>query len=172
LTLTVPLAFFLLQQAWWPALIVYLVAVLTDAVDGELARVRNDTSLLGARLDPSVDKVLHLVLYVTFLPASPILLTLLIVLDVLLFLVGLLTVVARKQPASIAGASIYGKWKFLVQTLSIVLLFSTRLAPHATISVALPSVLVLAIVFAVLSMVGYLQQLFGAWNRHPAETAP
>jgi CDP-diacylglycerol--glycerol-3-phosphate 3-phosphatidyltransferase len=40
------------------ALIVFLVAAATDAVDGPLARYRGRTTALGAALDPLADKVL------------------------------------------------------------------------------------------------------------------
>jgi len=51
---------------WWrgqgvPALVVFCVAVLTDILDGFVARYFNQFSRLGAILDPAADKLLLLV---------------------------------------------------------------------------------------------------------------
>lgn len=159
LVLVVPLAALLVTERWGLALAVYTVAVLTDAADGELARLRGTTSVLGARLDPSVDKVLHIIVSLVFLEAAPLLLATLIALDLLLFLAGLLVLMVRVQNSSLAGANVYGKWKFLVQAIGVLLIFSTRLAPGAGTSVLVPPFLTLAIIFAVLSMIGYLLRL-------------
>ena len=40
------------------ALIIFVVAALTDFLDGWVARARNETSALGAALDPLADKLL------------------------------------------------------------------------------------------------------------------
>ena len=45
----------------WAALVLFVVASLTDALDGYLARVRNERTRLGAILDPIADKSLLLV---------------------------------------------------------------------------------------------------------------
>lgn len=159
--LVLPLVVFLLRESWWAALAVYLVAVFTDALDGELARVRQVTSVLGARLDPSVDKVLHIVAYAAFLDRARALLLTLIALDALLFLVGVAVVLTQHQNIRIAGANVYGKWKLLIQVLAVLLLFSTVLAPGARfLAFFLYPVLLLAVCFAVFSMLGYLRHLF------------
>ncbi len=54
---------------WWrgqgmQALVVFLIAVLTDILDGFIARYFHQFSRLGAILDPAADKVLLLVGYV------------------------------------------------------------------------------------------------------------
>ena len=235
LVLVAPLAVLLLKGQWGLALAVYVLAVLTDALDGELARVRGSVSMLGARLDPSVDKVLHIVVYLAFLPAAPMLLLILITLDVFLFLVGLLVVLTRLRPdapgvkplgemakaraprspegevgqasafadrsrlrptkvgrfrpspagetpagatgvspwgsthkgglPSTAGANVYGKWKFLIQTLGVLLLFFMRLTGTTAFTAVVSLVISIAIIFAVLSMVGYLRQTLDRTSR-------
>src|SRR4030042_912450 len=46
----------LIQGAFCKALIVFIVAGITDALDGFLARVLNQQTVLGAYLDPIADK--------------------------------------------------------------------------------------------------------------------
>lgn len=49
---------FLIQDEYLKALIVFVIAGLTDALDGALARLLNKQTELGAFLDPLADKVL------------------------------------------------------------------------------------------------------------------
>ncbi|MBW2142856.1 MAG: CDP-alcohol phosphatidyltransferase family protein [Deltaproteobacteria bacterium] len=49
---------FLLNDAYLPALILFVVAGISDAVDGLIARLFNQKSKLGAFLDPLADKIL------------------------------------------------------------------------------------------------------------------
>lgn len=59
------------REAWrYAAIVVFVVAALSDAVDGYLARHWNQRSALGALLDPIADKSLFLVVLVTlgFIP--------------------------------------------------------------------------------------------------------
>lgn len=48
------------------ALAVFILAGITDALDGRLARARNERTLFGALFDPLADKVLVLAALVTF----------------------------------------------------------------------------------------------------------
>ena len=53
-------AFFLTNAPWnmTAALVIFLIAALTDFLDGRIARARGETSALGAALDPLADKLL------------------------------------------------------------------------------------------------------------------
>jgi cardiolipin synthase len=66
LLLAGPLGFFILRQHYDWALLVGVLAGLTDALDGFLARRINAMSRLGAALDPVADKVLITVAFVCF----------------------------------------------------------------------------------------------------------
>lgn len=48
------------------ALVVFILAGITDALDGRLARARNERTLFGALFDPLADKVLVLAALVSF----------------------------------------------------------------------------------------------------------
>jgi cardiolipin synthase (CMP-forming) len=49
---------YLIQERFTPALLVFLMAALTDAADGFVARIFNQKSSLGAVMDPLADKIL------------------------------------------------------------------------------------------------------------------
>ena len=64
--LTVPIAVYLLMQsAYLAAFILFLLAGVSDALDGYLAKRNNQTTELGAILDPLADKTLLVGMYVT-----------------------------------------------------------------------------------------------------------
>lgn len=66
LVLAVPLGIFILEERFDEALIVGLVAGITDALDGFFARLLNAPSRFGAALDPIADKVLITVAFLCF----------------------------------------------------------------------------------------------------------
>lgn len=50
---------------WGIAASLFMIAALTDVLDGQVARMRNETTTLGAALDPIADKLLLLSTYAT-----------------------------------------------------------------------------------------------------------
>jgi cardiolipin synthase (CMP-forming) len=94
------------------ALLIFVVAGVTDALDGFIARFWNQQSLLGAYLDPIADKILLISAYVVLSIPSlnhgvqiPLWVTILVIArDVLLVVVGLVLYMAagvRKFPPTI-----------------------------------------------------------------------
>jgi CDP-diacylglycerol--glycerol-3-phosphate 3-phosphatidyltransferase len=68
LLLAVVLFAFISFGGWLSCLIIFSLAVVTDALDGYLARRQGLTSTLGRNLDPLVDKVLICGAYIFLLP--------------------------------------------------------------------------------------------------------
>ncbi|MGD8327701.1 MAG: CDP-alcohol phosphatidyltransferase family protein [Sphingomonadales bacterium] len=63
--LTPVIVYFLVEAAFFEALIVFFLAGLSDAVDGPLARLFNQTSLFGKFLDPIADKIFVNAVFIT-----------------------------------------------------------------------------------------------------------
>ena len=63
--LIVPIALLLHHQSWANAFILILIAGVSDALDGFLARVFNWQSRLGSFLDPIADKLLLIVIFIS-----------------------------------------------------------------------------------------------------------
>ena len=61
-----PVVFFILQQNYMTALIIFVIAGVSDGIDGWLAKRFNWQSALGAILDPLADKLLLVSSYVCF----------------------------------------------------------------------------------------------------------
>jgi nicotinamide-nucleotide amidase len=108
--------------AWqpWIAAIVFAGISATDAVDGHLARSRNEVTDLGKFMDPLADKILvcAAMLALVELQAFPSWVALIIIARE--FIVSGLRMVAAAQGKVIA-ASYYGKVKTVLQILAILL---------------------------------------------------
>lgn len=103
--------------------LIFIIASITDAIDGHLARSRNMITTFGKFLDPLADKILvlsALIILVQFhkLPAwvPAIILT-------REFLVSGYRLVAVEKGGQVIAASFWGKLKTVTQMLAIVLAF-------------------------------------------------
>ncbi|MBK1653118.1 CDP-diacylglycerol--glycerol-3-phosphate 3-phosphatidyltransferase [Allochromatium vinosum] len=118
---------FYLDSVWAPyaAAAVFGAAALTDWLDGYLARKWNQTSPLGAFLDPVADKLMVAVALVVLLQADP---RILIALPVIVIIGREITVSALREWMAEIGAraavavSALGKIKTTAQMISIVIL--------------------------------------------------
>jgi CDP-diacylglycerol--glycerol-3-phosphate 3-phosphatidyltransferase len=107
-------------QARWVCLIIFLVAALTDWLDGYLARKLNQITDLGKFLDPLVDKLLVLapLLVLIELRQVP-------AWGVFLILGRELAIAGwRVNQTTITGANIWGKLKTVSQIVAIALLIA------------------------------------------------
>lgn len=103
------------------AAILFMIASLTDAVDGHLARSRNLITNFGKFVDPLVDKVLTMAAFIVLVEASTIpAWAVIIIIARELIITGFRTL-AADMGITIA-ASIWGKAKTTSQMISLVLL--------------------------------------------------
>lgn len=143
------------------AVALYVLAAATDALDGELARLRARETRLGARLDPAVDKVLHGVVFLAFFPVEPVLISVVLALDAVLFIVGSILTLRQGTRRVSVSASVFGKWKLLFQTCASLVLFWNSIVLSSFVpSAILKLIFVLAIAFATCSLFGYARRFF------------
>lgn len=102
------------------ALIIFIVASLSDAVDGYVARATNTVTTLGKFLDPVADKLLvnSVLIYLASANQIPVLIVIIMILRDIS--VDALRLVAAQKNVVIA-ASILGKLKTIFQMISICL---------------------------------------------------
>lgn len=124
--LLAPFLFIAALTEWPPsgtvAAVIFIIASLTDWLDGYLARKLNATSTMGKLMDPIADKILVVVALVILLDMQridPYMVILLLCRDT--FIGGLRSVAAANQV--IIAAKPFGKWKTALQMIAIPMIF-------------------------------------------------
>jgi len=127
LVLTPIVVVLLLKGYILTAITVFVIAAITDLVDGAMARTRDQITDLGKILDPIADKLLigSLMVPLVAVALSPLLAFSIVVLEVC-FLVG---GVIRNRKGIVLQANWWGKIKFNFQVLGILLLLVNVYAP-------------------------------------------
>ena len=145
------------------ALVLFVVASLTDMLDGKIARARNLVTDFGKFLDPLADKMLTTAAFVAFLAKGfgfGIDWVLFIILFREFMVSSLRLVIVSSKEGKVVAANIWGKAKTVTQMITIifgiaVMFFNDSIAPmFAVTPAALQSILY--IVFNVLLMLSAL----------------
>ncbi len=119
-----------LSYLW--ALVIFSIASITDALDGNIARKHNLITDFGKFLDPIADKLLVVSALLCFIQADLISSVVVIVIVAREFLVSSLRLVAVGGGKVIA-ASIWGKMKTVTQIIAIIAVMTLQLAGQLSI---------------------------------------
>ena len=106
---------------------VFILASITDGIDGYLARKRGQITTMGMLLDPLADKLLIAAAYVTLVQFNPALVPAWVAVVVIgrEFLVSGLRSIAASEGFTIEASEL-GKFKMLVQIISVVAVILAR----------------------------------------------
>ena len=141
------------KEIW--GLVIFLVAALTDALDGVIARRTSRITVTGAMLDPIADKLLMSAAFISLVElglAPAWMVTLIVGRE---FAVTGLRLIALERNVPIS-ANVWGKAKTTTQIIAIsLLIFGIHLGPLRFLG---PIVLWLALILTVISMVVYFYQ--------------
>lgn len=123
------IGFFIANSNWLYAAILFLLASFTDIADGFLARILNQTSVLGTIIDPIADKILLTYCYISLLFSGAKLnllplwfIYIIIFKEVLLILGGLILLTLKNESLRIKP-TILGKLNTFFQIIFIILIF-------------------------------------------------
>lgn len=103
--------------------IIFIIASLTDKLDGYIARSRNQITNFGKFLDPIADKILVIVAMLILLEAGKLPAWILAIVVIREFIVSGYRLVAVEKEGKVIAASIWGKIKTCTQMLGLVLAF-------------------------------------------------
>ena len=109
-----PLMYFLME-------LIFIVASITDKLDGYIARSRNQVTTFGKFLDPLADKILVLTAMVLLVELGKIPAWIPIIVLAREFIVSGYRLVAVEKGGQVIAASIWGKLKTVTQMIAIIL---------------------------------------------------
>ena len=144
---------------------VFSLAAITDALDGYLARKLNQTSTLGAFLDPVADKLMVAVVLVLLVQQHP---TVWLALPAAVIIGREIAVSALREWMAELGArskvavSVYGKFKTIAQMVALILLIyreSIMIIPVYMVG------MILLYIAAILTLLSMIQYISAAWPK-------
>ena len=107
----------------WIMNIIFIVASITDKLDGYIARSKNMVTTFGKFLDPLADKILVLSALVMLVEFGKIPAWIPIIVLAREFLVSGYRLVAVEKGGKVIAASVWGKLKTVTQMIAIILVF-------------------------------------------------
>lgn len=124
--LSYPLYLLMIEKQFIAALFIFTVALITDFIDGHLARGLNQETQSGKLIDPLFDKTTIFALGAALVQLSIIPLWLAILTLALDSLLIFMAIILKPLASALglsrpAGANDYGKWKFTCQCLALLL---------------------------------------------------
>jgi len=154
----------LIQKNYSLALILFIIAGVSDLIDGYIARKWNQRSTLGAYLDPLADKLLVVLCvgYFVVIGDAPWWWLAIIFLRDTLLAVGVLLLKNLHAPVEIFPTQ-FGKWATAFNMVAIVVLFLNHLYTIAGIGVF--GVIVIATILTSISFVQYFLKWFELFAR-------
>jgi CDP-diacylglycerol--glycerol-3-phosphate 3-phosphatidyltransferase len=159
--LIIPFVAFFLNDTFLIALIIFIVASLTDALDGYIARKFNMVTDLGKFLDPLADKILVISALICFVALSWIPAWTVVVIVAREFIVsGFRLAVVSKDNTAVIAADIWGKIKTAFTMLAIVWILIGALQPGENINDILMYICAALTVFSGVTMIWKNRKLF------------
>ncbi len=167
--------FFNIQATWlnipiefWIMNIIFIVASITDTLDGKIARKRNLITTFGKFLDPLADKILVLAAMMILVEKNLLPAIIPIIVIAREFMVSGYRLVAAQKQGEVIAASFWGKLKTTTQMIAIVLAFiniNNTNAFGAFINGSLTGIeLVINILTTVFMVVSTIATIFSGWD--------
>lgn len=158
-----------ISTAFWVMDAIFILASLTDKLDGYIARSRNLVTTFGKFLDPLADKILVLSALVMLVEFGRMPAWIPVIVLAREFIVSGYRLVAAEKGGKVIAASFWGKLKTATQMVAITLAFLDTNVFFAFVSEAARNTmntpcLVLNIVTSVLMAVSVVATIFSGWD--------
>ena len=121
--LNIPGNFLNVSITYWTVDIIFIIASITDKLDGYIARSRNEITTFGKFLDPIADKILVLAAMLILVEINHLPAWIPIIVIVREFVVSGYRLVAVEKGGNVIAANIWGKLKTVTQMIAIIVAF-------------------------------------------------
>ncbi len=138
------------------AAIIFIIAALTDALDGYVARKRNQITTLGKFMDPLADKLLVSAALISLVQMGKLSALVVVIIIAREFTISILRAVAAAEGVVIA-ASWWGKAKTITQIIAIIVILIDNF-PFRYINFPFDTIMIwVAVIFTLISGVDYIR---------------
>jgi len=169
----IPGEFLGISTAFWIMNIIFIIASITDKLDGYIARSRNQVTTFGKFLDPLADKILVLSALIILVEYGKIPSWIPIIVLAREFIVSGYRLIAVEKGGKVVAASIWGKLKTVSQMIAIILAFLdkfsfgdfalrtskgiTMTGGQLTINILMTVMMVISVIATIFSGINYLK---------------
>ncbi len=148
--------------------LIFIVASITDKLDGYLARSRNQVTNFGKFLDPIADKILVLSAMLILVEAGTLPAWIPIIVLTREFVVSAYRLIAVEQGGKVIPASKWGKLKTVTQMIAIILAFininGTNVFFGFLNNSLQPIELVINMVTSIMMLISVIATIFSGWD--------
>lgn len=157
-TISIPMAWVLIN-------LIFIIASITDKLDGYIARSRNQVTTFGKFLDPIADKILVLAAMIMLVAAGRLPAWIPIVVLFREFLVSGYRLLEVENSGKVVAASMWGKLKTVTQMIGLIIAFIDQNAFGSFFSGNLSGVpLVINILSTVTIFISVVATIFSGWD--------
>ena len=150
---------------YWIINIIFIIASITDKLDGYIARARNQVTTFGKFLDPLADKILVIAAMVILVEYTKLPAWIPIIVLAREFIVSGYRLIAVEKGGKVIAASIWGKLKTVTQMIAIILAYIDVHAFGEFITGDLTGFsLGLNIVATIMMLISVVATIFSGWD--------
>jgi CDP-diacylglycerol--glycerol-3-phosphate 3-phosphatidyltransferase len=154
-----------IPYTYWIINFIFIIASITDKLDGYIARSRNEVTTFGKFLDPLADKILVLAAMMMLVEFCKLPAWIPIIVLSREFIVSGYRLVAVEKGGKVIAASVWGKLKTVTQMIAIILAFIDVNAFCAFFTENLSGfALVLNVVSSVMMLISVVATVFSGWD--------
>ena len=145
--------------------VIFIIASITDKLDGYIARSRNQVTTFGKFLDPLADKILVLTAMVILVEKAKLPAWIPVIVLAREFIVSGFRLVAVEKGGIVIAASVWGKLKTVTQMIAIIFAFIDVGGFFTFVSGGLTGGhLVINIISSVMMAISTVATIFSGWN--------
>lgn len=145
--------------------VIFIIASITDKLDGYIARSRNQVTTFGKFLDPLADKILVLTAMVILVEKAKLPAWIPVIVLAREFIVSGFRLVAVEKGGIVIAASVWGKLKTVTQMIALIFAFVDVGGFFTFVSGGLTGgYLVINIISSVMMAISTVATIFSGWN--------
>ena len=139
----------------WVALVIFVIASLTDLLDGKIARKYNLVTTFGKFADPLADKILVISAMICLVELQRIASWIVVIIVAREFIISGFRIIAAEKNVVIA-ASYWGKFKTTFQMIMVIMLIAD--IDHPAWRIASTVVTYIALILTIVSLLDYIKK--------------
>ena len=157
--------FFIVPIEYWIINIIFVIASITDKLDGQIARKTNQVTSFGKFADPLADKILVLAALIMLVEQTRLPAWIPIIVLAREFVVSGYRLIAVEKGGKVIAANIWGKLKTVTQMISIIAAFldTNEFFSFANGNLTGLSLLI-NIFWSVMMLISVIATIFSGWN--------